>query len=129
MNGLTRTPGDNGKPQELMLPAAGDSTLMTFVCLQRSQVVGASVLLPPQDHHLHTQTHCLCEWAGRMNAECLSFLDVRHTFLGSAPLFRSHPLHSWVSTVLPNTGISSCYMSVELHPLFLSKGLGGNFAD
>lgn len=35
-----------------------------------------------------------------MNAECLSFLDVSHTSLGSAPLFGPHPLHSWVSTML-----------------------------
>lgn len=91
--GVSRTPGDKGKP-----PAAGASALMTFIYLQRSQVMGASFLLPPQDHHLHTQTHCLCKWEGAMNAECLSFLV--HTSLGSAPLFRPHPLHSWVSTML-----------------------------
>lgn len=64
-----------------------------------------------------------------MNTECLSFLDVSHTSLRSAPLFRPHPLHSWVSSMPLNTGIDSCYRSVELHPLFLSSGLGSIFAD
>lgn len=58
MNGVQDT-RRQGEARQLMPPAAGASALMAFVSLQRSQVVSASVLLPPQDHHLHTQIHRL----------------------------------------------------------------------